>query len=374
MNKKGFTLVELLGVIVILGILVTIITVSVDGVLDTSKNKLTEVQIEKLKQAAKNYYITEGMTSVDFEQSEFNHCVNINYLIENGYVDESEISNFETNENMLGSIRLSYNSKKYEYEYSDDTCQVCKPVTNETKTTGNIPADNYLSGDEYICEVKNNAKYHFFVVSTDNDNVNLIMDRNIYYDETNDVGMVATETNNGLVAWNSEAWSKYGPVTAMDYLYNATKTWNNIPNIVINYTDEGNYYGTITTTNNVTKITNKDGNILTVLTDKEGYKNLKSRMPMYSEVTGEGKCTTTDGSCPLWLVNYMSKSSYYKAADGKIDISGINGYWTFSADDSSGAWRVSVDVSSAYVGGSGNAGVRPVISLSKEFIQSKDRW
>ena len=96
-------------------------------------------------------------------------------------------------------------------------------------------------------------------------------------------------------------------------------------------------------------------------------------MPMYSEVTGEGKCTTTDGSCPLWLANYMSKSSYYKASDGKIDISGINGYWTFSANGSTAAWSVFVDVKSVYVGGSG-AGVRPVISLSKEFMQSKDRW
>ena len=89
----------------------------------------------------------------------------------------------------------------------------------------------------------------------------------------------------GLVFWYSGDFvNSYGPVDAMNYLYNATKNWTNIPNIQMNYEDEGNDenygYGTIITTNNVTKITKKDGTV----TNQEGDTNLKARMPYAKEV------------------------------------------------------------------------------------------
>ena len=48
-NMKGFTLVELLAVIVILGVLTTITTVSVTDTINKSKNKLTDIQINAIE-------------------------------------------------------------------------------------------------------------------------------------------------------------------------------------------------------------------------------------------------------------------------------------------------------------------------------------
>lgn len=206
------------------------------------------------------------------------------------------------------------------------------------------------------------------------------MDRNIYYSSLTDKSSQTTSTNKGLVAWNSESGhstNAYGPVTVMNYLYNATKDWDNIPNIIMDYADEGNNgsygYGDIVTTNGVTKITKKDGTAVTVLTDKEGYTNLKARMPYYSEVHGDGKCLTYAengnqyGSCPLWLVNYLSSISNYSTSNGKIEISGINGYWLFSSFDLSSkhSWYVSNYgvLGTCNVGNAQYNGVRPVITL-----------
>jgi len=198
----------------------------------------------------------------------------------------------------------------------------------------------------------------------------------MYYDETNDIGMVATEDNKGFVVWYTSEDHSDGPVTAMTYLHNATKDWTNIPNMIMNYEDENingetqqkgtDGYGSIVTTGTTTIITSKSEE------ETGRIENLKARMPRYDEVHGTGKCLLRSvnennyGSCPLWLVNYMNTYEAYSAINGKVEISDIIGYWTLSSMPSwhDTAWFV------RFVGNiensgvrDGNFGVRPVINL-----------
>ena len=189
------------------------------------------------------------------------------------------------------------------------------------------------------------------------------MDRNIYYDATAGTGSVADATNKGLVAWQTSGANADGPVTAMDYLYNATKDWSNIPNIEMNYTDEGNTgdygYGTIVTTNDVTKITKKDGIAVTVLTDQEGYSNLKARLPYKSEISSYDSTNKTNA----YLYDYLNQSGTIQTNA----IRGIFGYWILSsrAGSSSDAWIASCyGYASFYsVDYDDVSGVRAVINL-----------
>ena len=52
MGKKGFTLVELLAVIVVLGIVATIAVVSVGGISNTIKDNILEKKIKMIEEAA----------------------------------------------------------------------------------------------------------------------------------------------------------------------------------------------------------------------------------------------------------------------------------------------------------------------------------
>lgn len=56
-KQKGFTLVELLGVIAILGVIATIATFSVLNIIESQKVELTKEQVANLKDSAMNYYI-----------------------------------------------------------------------------------------------------------------------------------------------------------------------------------------------------------------------------------------------------------------------------------------------------------------------------
>lgn len=59
MNKKGFTLTELLGVIVVLAVIVSIAGISAVSIMNKSKNKLYREMEDNLKDVAVTYILTE---------------------------------------------------------------------------------------------------------------------------------------------------------------------------------------------------------------------------------------------------------------------------------------------------------------------------
>ena len=398
MKNDGFTLLELLAVIVLLGVLALIVTVSVNTTINNSKTKLTEIQIEKIEKAAEMYYLKEGISDTNYGYNETKTCVNVDYLIENDYIEDEEIKNPKDNNQMLGSVKIMYKFDTYTYKYKDEKCvasdydselkSICSPVTEETKTAGNVPTGNYLPGDEYICEVKENTKHRFFVLSTNNKDgeiitsdtedkdiysVNMIMERNICED-----GTVATEDNTCLTAWMDkkdyelaggtkwDEWidnSFYGPVTVMNYTYKATKDWSNVPNIVVNYSDSN--YGGVKTTGAVTQIINYNNSSVTVLEEEKGYTNLKARLPLYIELSTAGCEELTEETCPEYLMNYLDDYGYEKYSS-LTHLSGIYGYWSLTSLDHHYVWLVNCYGSlndHRSVNSDGSSGVRPVITL-----------
>ena len=55
MNKKGFTLVEVLGVLVLLAVVLAIVLPTVNGILNQSKGTVYDAQIKKILNATYDY-------------------------------------------------------------------------------------------------------------------------------------------------------------------------------------------------------------------------------------------------------------------------------------------------------------------------------
>ena len=119
--KKGFTLVELLGVLIILGVILSITLVSVNSILSSSRNSLSDTQIKEIEKAAEVYYLNEGMKEI-LPQGE-TACVNLNYLIENGYIESKEIRDINSDKNLEGSVLIKYESNSYSYKYKNMECE-----------------------------------------------------------------------------------------------------------------------------------------------------------------------------------------------------------------------------------------------------------
>ena len=364
--KKGFTLVELLAVLVILSIISLISFLIVGNTINTSKNKLSEIQIDNIIDAAKVYYLKEGLEEENIENSITETCVDLKYLIDNSYIDNVEIKDLSTKENINASVKIKYSNNKYKYEFVEYECSACKLVDGEPNK----------EGTKYSCEVKEGTSYNFYVLSKNNDGTtNLIMDQNINSDGT-PAGITGTAKSTNasqynLVAWNNESGQStnaYGPVTAMTFLYNATKDWANVEPINYIYKDrdiqgttaENTSYTSFVSTNGVATIIPLDTTIEPV-TIGTSDKPLRARMPIYANASITEVADKTDDNVYLY--------DNLPAAAPPTPI----GYWTLStySGDSIRAWSVRYNGVVNYspqllynsVSEGVSFGVRPVITV-----------
>ena len=86
MNKKGFTLVEVLAVIVIIGILGTIAVVSVTVISSKNKEKIYNSKVDSIELAAVTYI--QDNKNIYNEKKGNNNCIylSINFLLDNNYI------------------------------------------------------------------------------------------------------------------------------------------------------------------------------------------------------------------------------------------------------------------------------------------------
>ena len=100
--KKGFTLIELMGVIVILAILSIITVVGVDKMLSDGRNNLYEDQVKIIELSAKSY-IAEN-PSLKPLPGEIT-TITIQDLVDNGFLKEN-INNPKTEENFDLTLKI----------------------------------------------------------------------------------------------------------------------------------------------------------------------------------------------------------------------------------------------------------------------------
>ncbi len=266
---------------------------------------------------------------------------------------------------ILGNRKLILDKKKNEIvnKLSNDNSSskiICEGVTEETVTkngetlVGNIPTGEYKAGDEYICNVDRVNKYHFFVVSSDGDNINLIMDTNLkgeyqclsFLGEPSDgvcteygipdllTEWISNEDYKALGGTNSYPDGSKGPLTALKSLKEATSGWKNIPNFSYTLTSYNSSYGPIE------------------------VENVKARMLSYTEASS--LCGEYGYNCPSYL---------------GINTGVYDGYWLSDVEGTfSNAFGIDGGISSPSIDSDAPYCVyclfkiRPVITLKKDNI------
>lgn len=113
--KKGFTLVELLAVITILGIIALFVSTSVVGTLNKTKSSLSNTQITTIEKAAEKWSIVNA-DKLPLDSSEYS--VDINTLANDGYLDSSDLKNPKNNSKICGDVKINYVSEKKQYKYT----------------------------------------------------------------------------------------------------------------------------------------------------------------------------------------------------------------------------------------------------------------
>lgn len=121
MDKKGFTLVELLTVIVLLGLIAVITTPVIIGVLQQSKKDLNDRQIAIIEEAAEKWGV-QNMRKLP--KADGGKCCLIIADLQS-FLSNSSVKNTVTGEYMQGYVEVKANKVsegniQYSYKYNED--------------------------------------------------------------------------------------------------------------------------------------------------------------------------------------------------------------------------------------------------------------
>lgn len=160
MKKEGFTLVELLAVVVIIGITYLIIFPSVTSFIDKSKEKSYDIQVDLIEKASKKWVVDN---TDELLKKDPYHLNNINLTLttlkKEGYLQDMFIENPKNKKIMTGCVVVSYQSNKnqYEYTYEDGKDTYSKDDTKENKRAEEMAGCNNKKGYIYTYLSNNNT-------------------------------------------------------------------------------------------------------------------------------------------------------------------------------------------------------------------------
>ncbi len=114
MNKKGFTLVELLAIIVLLGLVALLSFNAIDKYIKQSRDKMYETQVNNIILSAKNWGVDHPLLLPQYEGD--TKEITLGFLMDEGYVD-LEIENPKTRKQFSKHIVILITKKEEIYEY-----------------------------------------------------------------------------------------------------------------------------------------------------------------------------------------------------------------------------------------------------------------
>ena len=194
MNKNGFTLVELIAVIVILGLLALIANSSVINVVKNSKSDLYNTQLKLIESAAESW----GNDNLDKLPND-GECKYLTLAnLKNYGLMEEKILNPKTNKEFSDDLYIKITSKinssgvlKTSYKVDDNVNGCTEALPPVCTLAADSEKTGFEYGAKYDCKVKEVMEtgyengYTFYVLGKNEDGtINLIMNQNINSDGT----------------------------------------------------------------------------------------------------------------------------------------------------------------------------------------------
>ena len=321
--NKGFTLMELLAVIVLLALLSGVVLFSLGSIINSSKTNLTNNQITLIEKAAQVYYLEEGINSEKYSFNNTKSCISLEYLIKNGYVDDDKVINIAKNKEFNGSVEVTYKANQYQYKYKDTKCPVsaCKI----------IKGDGTNIGDEIEC-----AGEYFYVIESNEDTISMLAKYNLNVGD-NAYSEGKLDVQNEQSIGYKEGFTTYGAVEFSNSMYWTGADYKPAGDSSYNYIFDSN-------TNLYTHVQNYK-----MYLKNKGVTSVDAKLISYEQLISLG-CDYSNSTCTTSKYDWVYSTTYWS---GSASYSAY--IWSIWSD---GRFRNEV----AYVAPS--LGIRPVITIS----------
>lgn len=309
MKKNGFTLVELLAVIVILGVLSMIVFPATTKIIKKAREDSYNVQVSDIITASKKW-IMENSESIDnYETNNIN--LTLTTLKQEGYLKNTFVKNSKSKKYMAGCVVIKYENNAFKYEYKNKD-------TNYSKLTN----ENIISIENEEMTGCNERKGFIYTYSKDGNNYS----KNI---STNNTNTSAYETLKGKVGTNDVSYI-YKGLSVSNYLKfeNSVDIWR-----VLKF-DENNIYlvnmGTTVGPNPLDNINFSNSNlkstIATNLTDACYTQEIKNSLNLISEndyensKNNQGNSYLTPQDSTIWTSTFNENNIKIINSTGIIDF------------------------------------------------------
>ncbi len=124
MKNKGFTLIELIGTVVILAIIALVVLPATLSVMNQSQAEVDKSVITVVESAANNY-VHDNLNDYPLQletktERQDNGTISVQELVNKGYIEQSI---YDKHENIHDAcVKITSNSQKYFYEFKKE-CQ-----------------------------------------------------------------------------------------------------------------------------------------------------------------------------------------------------------------------------------------------------------
>ena len=200
--KKGFTLVELLCVIVIIAVISLITFPKITKHINSAKEELYVTQVKNLEKIGEKWALNNNDYLDKYHVNDT--IITLNLLKEQKYIEKEDILNPKNKQVMNGCILISYKDNKYSYEYIDVDCTLSSVDLTEY-------SDSYIIYDYDIdnYEIKTIEKSNvpaYQIILNNNPNLYVLGERNDgLYELENEYVFRGNEVKN-FVKYEGKNW------------------------------------------------------------------------------------------------------------------------------------------------------------------------
>lgn len=371
MKKNGFTLVEILAVLVLIAAITILAVPSIINYINGSKNEISEVTKKIVFSGTELYLEKENVKLITNTQR---YCVSLQTLVDSGLLDENisegdVLEEMDLNKFVEVTYQFDNNLKVNKYNYQIlNNCSTNMAIENgavfyfdvtKGKVCNNYHEDNSKTGYNGTSSTKTtnnqNGCLKFYIFND--------------YEETERLNLLLDHNTTATVNWDDSGSNKQGPVTLLQQLKTDTGSWVGTEQPA-NYTD-----------NLINKTINYSGYKARLITEEDVFDITDNpNVYFFTETGGEtDTCTENNASGCLynWLrgncvgtVGYWTANAY--AHNGNIDYA-VNGVEfarliTYNSYNVNGVSETSYAGELKYGPGVQHYGLRPVIEIAKSNL------